>query len=146
MNRFELCSKRWIPRKAEKVQLPAAVPNTAAEEVAEPSFEDKPTHCLTEPITIYIIPTFENCTRDDANGQYSLRLNLRYSYDYSINIIFRKHTARKDYEELIKKLDVDQEYALVERGKKSHVPLSSFVPRRAPNRLLYDNVNRIYFH
>lgn len=146
MNRFELCSKRWIPSKAEKVQLPATVPNTAAEEVAEPSFEDKPTQCSTEPITIYIIPSFENCTRDDANGQYSLRLNLRYSYDYSINFVFRKHTARKDYEELIKKLKVDQEYALVERGKKSQVPRPSFVPKRAPNKLLYNNTNRIYFY
>ena len=82
MNRFELCAKKWIPSKAEKVQLPATAPNTAAEEVAEPSFEDKPTQCSTEPITIYIIPSFENCTKEDLNvQQYSLRLDLRYSYD-----------------------------------------------------------------
>lgn len=47
------------------------------------------------------------------------------------DIVFRKHTARKDYEELIKKLHVDQEYALVERGKKGRALLSSTAPDRA---------------
>lgn len=87
MNRFELCAKRWIPERDDKVQLPPIETNAAAEEVAEPSFEDKPTKGSTEPITIYIKPSFENCTKDDPEKEYNLRLYLRYSYDCFYSLI-----------------------------------------------------------
>ena len=49
------------------------------------------------------------------------------------NIVFRKHTARKDYEKLIKELDVKEWNDLIDHGKKDEDPSSSAAPNKESN-------------
>ena len=80
-NRFELVSKRFIPSKAEKVKLPQVTSNSAAEEIEAPDFERKLNLKSSKPLTIYIIPSFSKCNKPATEEDYSLRLDLLYSYD-----------------------------------------------------------------
>lgn len=82
MNRFELYSKKKVQDEVDAVKSKKAEPNAAAEEVAEPSSENKSEEGSAEPFTIYIKPWVrkEN-TKDDAEKHYGQCLYLQYSYD-----------------------------------------------------------------
>lgn len=47
--------------------------------------------------------------------------------------MFRKHTARKDYEELKMELKVDDWKDLIDHGKKAKKPSSSAAPKKESN-------------
>ena len=54
--------------------------------------------------------------------------------------MFRKHTARKDYEELKMELKVDDWKDLIDHSKKPKKPSSSAAPKkRATKKFLNDN-------
>lgn len=82
MNRFELYSKKKIIKEVKEVKSKKPEPNTAAEEVAEPSSDDKNVKSSSESYTIYIRPwVHKENTKDGKDKHYKLCLYLQYSYD-----------------------------------------------------------------
>lgn len=78
MNRFELYSKEKMKKEYKKKK---GEPNTAAEEVAEPSSESKSEKSVFESFTIFFTPLARSpyTPKDDHTRDYTYEY-CRYSY------------------------------------------------------------------
>ena len=73
--------------------------------VTEPPVEGRLVQGAADNYTIYVIASIQQGSKNWALEKYGRCLYLQYSYDsISIGFMFRKHTARKDYVELIREL------------------------------------------
>ena len=137
MIRFELHPKSVIQKIVNNVNSKNHEHNAAAEELTDSSVEGKPVRNTSDNYTIYIIVSIQQGSKNRAfvekNNDHCLY--LQYSYDsISIDFMFRKHTARKDYVELIRELteglkDKDKKILnLYEESKKVQDQVLSSAP------------------
>ena len=143
MIRFELHRKSVIQKEVDDIQKIVNNVNSknhehnaAAEEVTDSSVEGKPVRNSSDNYTIYIIASIQQGSKNCAfvEKKNDRCLYLQYSYDCFLLILFRKHSARKDYQELIEELtkgleDKDKKVLnLYEDGKKVQDQVLSSVP------------------
>ena len=143
MIRFELHPKSVIQKEVDYIQnidnnvnSKNQEHNAAAEEVTDSSVEGKPVRNSSDNYTIYIIASIQqgskNCAFVDKKNDRCLY--LKYSYDCFLLILFRKHTARKNYQKLIEELtngleDKDKKVLnLYEESKKVQDQVLSSAP------------------
>lgn len=155
MIRFELHPKSVIQKIVNNVNSKNHEHNAAAEEVTDSSVEGKPVRNTSDNYTIYIIVSIQQGSKNRAfvekNNDHCLY--LQYSYDsISIDFMFRKHSARKDYVELIRELTEGLEdnekkvLDLYEEGKEvqDQLSLGALTKKKGTKKLLNDNANRNY--
>ena len=126
MIRFELHPKSIIQKIFNNVNSKNHEHNAAAEEVTDSSGEGKPVRNSSDNYTIYIIVSIQQGSKNRAfvekNNDHCLY--LQYSYDCFLLILFRMHSARKDYQELIEELtkgleDKDKKVLNLYEGSKN---------------------------